>query len=362
LKLLFTLLLACSYIGCLKADAIPILGSADDLKLLQSAALRCSLNGQLDRSISLQEKAINMATRQYGANSPVVADMYFQLGVIALEATEFQKAQDALAQSVRINPSSVTARVKLAEILRLRGRPEAARQQALAAVANHKFAPEARQELALCYLDTGNVTKANQQFFSLSQILSGKTPISTDSAAKYSASTAPVVLPSNSTMPPLNSAAVQAEHSIIRALTIHSRQLNNNPVQVISKRAAQISSKSQARSHPSSHSASVHQRRASSRSHAEGGSAGGSLVPPPPDAAPSYPGVVPAGSQSPPPHHTAAHPRRHTPAPEADNSAKESDSSAPDTTADTKASQSTSPSSSQGGDFLLDWGGVKKKH
>jgi tetratricopeptide (TPR) repeat protein len=358
---LFALLLICIYSLCLRqADAFPHLSSVDDLQLLQSAALRCALNGQLDRSISLQQKAVGIAIREYGADSPAVADMYFHLGTLALEASEFQKAQDALSESVRINPTSVAARVKLAEILRLRGHPEAAQQQALTAVTSHKFAPEARQELALCYLDLGNMTKANQQFFNLSQIILGKPLTNSEPVSVYSSTAAPAAASSNNPMP-----AVQEEHSVIRSLTTHSRPSNPNAAALLNSTSAaqalmqkayqqslQMISKSKAHKSGASTSRSAGTKK---HQHAAGNSGQkahqGSLVPPPPEATPSYPGVVPVGSQD-AASHSRSKKRTHTPSKSTDENTQ---GSAQESTQDDKGTPS------QSSDFLLDWASVKNK-
>lgn len=338
--------------------------------------MRYALSGQFDRSIPLYERATAIAIRQYGDDSQVVADMYFNLGAVALEASEYQKAENALNQSVRINPSSVMARVKLAEILRLRGHPEAAQRQALAAVQKHRLAPEAQQELALCYLELGNLSRANEQFFNLSQVLSGIAPTAASSGLPSTYkhdntnTSALEVLKAHPKQPalnvPLNSSNTSASISAAATAAAASQAMLQKAYEQLrlqkTSRLKATSGQRKARTHGGSSAGSGSDHHAGSHSKTHGGS----LVPPPPDTVPTYPGVVPVGGGNAPPAELRAHAQlrkrasRHGQGEDKDTGTAQTSVQEP--AQEEKASRSSpSASSSQDSDFLLDWASVKRK-
>jgi hypothetical protein len=154
------------------------------------------------------------------------------------------------------------------------------------------------------------------------------------------------------------------EHSVIRALTAHSRQPNLNILNsasaatqaFIQKASKQLSIQmnAKAKTHESHHSHSGSSSRR--RPHEAGAKAQqGSLVPPPPETAPSYPGVVPVEQ---PPSRPSRQKRPHTSEATASEGSKDTQDNAQETQAD-KGASSAAPA--QNSDFLLDWASVKKK-
>ncbi len=170
----------------------------DSIRSLRNDAIEMYLRGNADSAMDMYEDCLRMALKAYGANSIYVADLYFDEGVIALNSSKFPKAEECLTQAVRLNPNSVTARVKLAEVLKVRGKTGEAIQQAQKAIAKHRDSLEAREMLALSYQEQGNIARAAQECFYMEELTNGKS-----APAAIVTASAPPVSPS----PPKPSAA-----------------------------------------------------------------------------------------------------------------------------------------------------------
>lgn len=142
-------------------------------RLLQSARQE-HLKGDEDASLAFYERATRLAMHEYGPNSSLVAAIYYEMGVIALQSAKFQKAEDFLSESVRLNPQAVAPRVKLAELLRLRGRAEESLRQANAALSKHHDSIEARQALALSFMQLKDPIMSTKAFAQLDAVAHGR--------------------------------------------------------------------------------------------------------------------------------------------------------------------------------------------
>lgn len=174
-KFLCLSLLGCGLLLAGPAFALsPLTTPADSLKVLRAEALENRLRGMNDQALDAYERAVDIARREFGENSTYVADIYFDMGSIALQASKFERAENYLNSAVKVNPYSVAARVKLAELLRVRGRPEDAARQAQQALKKHPDSLEARHQLAMSYLEMNELNKANEEFAHFDALLKGK--------------------------------------------------------------------------------------------------------------------------------------------------------------------------------------------
>lgn len=149
-------------------------GDVDEIKQLRNSAVEAQARGQLDAALGLYTDAVRLAQRSYGSNSTYVGDLYFDMGMIAFGDSKYQKAEAWLSEAVKRNPYSVTARMKLAELYRLKGQQRQARQLAQRVLSRNANSLEAREILALSYQDEGNVAKATQECARIAAVLDGK--------------------------------------------------------------------------------------------------------------------------------------------------------------------------------------------
>lgn len=147
--------------------------SAENILDLKKMAMDSYIRGECDEALSLYQQAATAATKAYGPNSGYVAELYYDMGVVAFQNSRFQKAQEWLESSVNINPNQVVARVKLAELLTLEGKPDDARRHVKAVLAKHNDCVQARKILAQTYQAEGMSARATMEFGKISQILNG---------------------------------------------------------------------------------------------------------------------------------------------------------------------------------------------
>jgi hypothetical protein len=130
----------------------PLSSPTESIRALRSQALEKRMKRDTQGALDAYEEALELSKKEFGANSTYVAQIYYDLGSLALESNKFQRAEDYLTNAVRINPNSVAARVMLADLLITRERPEEAARQAHQALIKHPNAETARQVLARAYL------------------------------------------------------------------------------------------------------------------------------------------------------------------------------------------------------------------
>jgi tetratricopeptide (TPR) repeat protein len=139
---------------------------------LRSIAFRRHLENNNDAALDFYQRAIDKSNKEFGANSTYAGDLYFEMGLLAFSVSKFTTAEYCLTRAVQINPHAVVARLKLAELLRLREKPAAARAQIQQSVENNINSAEARQQLAVLLQET-NPAAAAKQSFMVHQILTG---------------------------------------------------------------------------------------------------------------------------------------------------------------------------------------------
>lgn len=153
-KTTFTMLavpLALSLMVCIgfnspEQQAQAMVGSLDSPMDLRLAAMESLLKGDTERALSVYSTAIEAATRQYGANSMFLADLYYEAGNLACKQDLFDKAENYLSQAVKINPRMSMARMELAELQKRRQKPMEALEQIQSDLAAHPESLVARQQ------------------------------------------------------------------------------------------------------------------------------------------------------------------------------------------------------------------------
>src|ERR1700733_13335918 len=66
------------------------------------------------KGFEFYEKAIEMASKDYGPNSSYLGDLYFELGCAEKEAGHFKQAEQHLEASLKCKPNSINTRLQLA--------------------------------------------------------------------------------------------------------------------------------------------------------------------------------------------------------------------------------------------------------
>jgi tetratricopeptide (TPR) repeat protein len=133
-------------------------------RAFQSAMKHSQRSEDISKTISLYQAAIERSELDYGPDSTFTAQLYYELGSFALDNSKFTVAFDNLSRSVKLNPNSTVACLKLAEILNLRKDVKAARLQIEQLLAKHPDCKEARQILVSAIQRT-NPAEATRQAF-----------------------------------------------------------------------------------------------------------------------------------------------------------------------------------------------------
>ncbi len=138
LRKYLTLISACLWLLVAAARitlAEPVQSPLARIDMLRDRALSARLEGESDLALGLLNQAVGLTAEEFGPASPPVADLYFEMGLAAAEAKKFQRAESLLKQAIEINPYLEIARVKLADVLRLRGKLAESRHHAETALA-----------------------------------------------------------------------------------------------------------------------------------------------------------------------------------------------------------------------------------
>ncbi len=148
-------------------------GKTTDAPALRSIAFEHYLSGDSDAALDYYQKAVDTASRDYGADSSYIAQLYYEMGTLALDAKKFLKSESYLQKAVQHNPNSIMARVKFAELLQLRGKNDEALQQIQAALAKHSGSPEAREALVVWLQSNKKMARAIHESYNLSVAANG---------------------------------------------------------------------------------------------------------------------------------------------------------------------------------------------
>jgi tetratricopeptide (TPR) repeat protein len=144
------------------------------IRMMRATAIENSAHGRVEDALNSFDTAIHLAEQAYGRDSTYVADICFDAGLAALKADQYKKAEQCLSRAVQLNPNSVEARLKLAELYKKRGMMQDAKQQLSRVIQRHPDNLEAREILALTYQQEGNFLQANKECFALSQMAQAK--------------------------------------------------------------------------------------------------------------------------------------------------------------------------------------------
>lgn len=146
------------------SPALAITNEANFIREYRAKAVQAQFNNRYEEAIGHYQQAVDLATQTYGANSPFVGEIYYDMGSLALTNSQFKNAEEWLEQSVKLNPNSSGGRLRLAELEALRGRTDEAVRQASLVVAKHKDDPVAHQQLAIALDKNGDGLKSLREF------------------------------------------------------------------------------------------------------------------------------------------------------------------------------------------------------
>lgn len=165
--LIFSLLSA--FLSILPANADD--QTAHNITMLRTRAVEAQFNGDTDAALSSYQQALDLARGAYGADSPFLAEIYFDMGSLCLNVSRFKNAEEYLSQTVKLSPNSTAAHIRLAELKRLQGRPEEAARHATYILSKHGDDMAARQELALDLERNDDGIRAYHELSTLEQIV-----------------------------------------------------------------------------------------------------------------------------------------------------------------------------------------------
>ncbi len=192
----------------------PLASPLENLKSLRDQAIEKRLRLDADGALDAYEQALTLAKKELGPTSSYVAQLYYDMGSLAYEAAKFEVAETYLTNAVRLNPSSASARVKLAELLRTKDRGQDAARQAQAAVKKHPGSLAARQELAMDYLFMHDSARSSTEFARFDKVAHGlAAPLPQAPVAPVAATAAstPVLIPVKQPEPVAQPPAKQPE-------------------------------------------------------------------------------------------------------------------------------------------------------
>ncbi|MBZ0185589.1 MAG: tetratricopeptide repeat protein, partial [Candidatus Obscuribacterales bacterium] len=124
-----------------------------DPRDLRQQAFQFYLEARYDEAAELYQEAIELAKESYGEKSSFVADLYYEAGSMCLEEGNFSMASRFLPLAVKINPNYTMARVKLSELLMMKGKSDEAFGQIGEALKRDPTAIEAQRQLVKLLMD-----------------------------------------------------------------------------------------------------------------------------------------------------------------------------------------------------------------
>lgn len=170
-RILFALLLTIVYGPTNLAQSAK---QVQNITMVRAQALEAELNNQPDAAIALYDKALNLACLEYGPASSYVGGLYVDLGNICMRSGKVQNAENYLRQAIKCSPNSRLAKLKLAEVLALKGRDEASTKVLEQLVSKKPNELSARRALAMGFQQHGNFAKANREFALIQDVASGR--------------------------------------------------------------------------------------------------------------------------------------------------------------------------------------------
>jgi tetratricopeptide (TPR) repeat protein len=335
----------------------------DNPPALRDIAFRRYLENKPDTALDFYQKAIEKSVREYGANASYTSELYLEASTVALSMSKFTLAENYLSKAVTINPNSIVARMRLAEVLKLREKPQAELGQIEAAISRHGQTAEARGKL-VAWLQRNNPAQASKQAFLINRV--NNPPSASHSLSEPIKKTEPLasITPINVTSIPAVKAPNKTESkdkknkTKAKNNTQTSKTKNEEPSQRVKK----------------SKTAQPHVINKSAKKSKGKGDFG--LIPPPP--VPAIPLLAPesglsAEQQSLPKAETTMHKtkekkdkrdKKEISGKTANKEAKPTKASPDSEPPSAKEAKVAPPNTSDpeaDSNFLIDWGGVKKK-
>ncbi|MBX9569448.1 MAG: tetratricopeptide repeat protein [Candidatus Obscuribacterales bacterium] len=146
------------------SPALAISNEASFIREFRNKAVQAQFNNDYEGAIGHYQEALNLATQTYGANSPFLAEIYYDMGSLAFTNSKFPSAGEWLNKAIKLNPNSSSSRLKLAELEALRGHPEEAVRQASIVVSKHNDDAVAHQQLAIAFDKSDDSLRAIREF------------------------------------------------------------------------------------------------------------------------------------------------------------------------------------------------------
>lgn len=147
--------------------------TGDDPYNLRVLAFQCYIEGQTESALETYQRAVKRAIEEYGDDSTIVADIYFEMGSLAFDAGKENTAENWLNESLKRNPNSEMCRIKLSEIYRVRSKHDQALTQIQTCLKRNRNSVAARRALVMWLQEKGFVALATQESYVLNQIATG---------------------------------------------------------------------------------------------------------------------------------------------------------------------------------------------
>ncbi len=145
--------------------------ASQDINIFRSKAVEAQFMGKSEQALNYYWQALKIAEQSYGANSPYLSEIYYEMGTTCVASSNFNKAEEFLAQAIKLNPNSSAAHLSLASLLRVKGRANEAARHAAFVVSKHNDDLVAREELAFAYGRNDDNLRAMIEFSNLEQLV-----------------------------------------------------------------------------------------------------------------------------------------------------------------------------------------------
>ncbi len=340
----------------------------DNPPALREIAFKHYLENKQESALDFYQKAIEKSIKEYGANASYTSEVYLEASTVALNLSKFTLAESYLNKAVTINPNSLVARLRLAEVLKLRQKPEAELAQIELAIVHHQLSPEARSKFVI-WLQQNNPAQASKQAFLINQSNNELPAPQASVEARKTPESLAHITPIAVTPVPAAQTAGKRNMSARQPDSRHSKENKNkvkthlgNQINVKASKIKTVESSQSAKKSKSSKPHAVNKLVKPNKN--KGGSV---LIPPPPPLLPGVPTLAPETGIAPSPAKAQTKKpkikdKKEAPVksvPKEEKSAKSDNESSAAT--ELKAAPASTNNPEADSNFLIDWGGVKKK-
>ena len=88
----------------------------EDAYSYRRLAMKYFTDGEDAHCLEAYQKAIDLASRDSGANSSYVSDLYFEMGCAAKQSAKLATAEHCFQEALKHRPNSIPARLQLASV------------------------------------------------------------------------------------------------------------------------------------------------------------------------------------------------------------------------------------------------------